>query len=97
MKINLVYFLTHLSIISIILTLYFGIKLDEQMRHSIDRIIQAIIIFPIFLFDDEFNFKKEEKLAKKFSKTILWIFAIIVFLSLIHNIITVFNLIGSKL
>lgn len=97
MKIKLVYFLTHLSIISIILTLYFGIKLDEQMRYSINEIIQAIIIIPLLLFDNEFRFKKEEKLAKKFSKTILWIFVIIIFLSFIRNIITVFNLIGSKL
>ena len=96
MKIKLIYFLTHLSIISIILTLYFGIKLDEQMRHSINEIIQAIIIFPLLIFDNEFNFKKEEKLAKKFSKTILWIFVIFIFLSFIRNIITVFNLIVSK-
>ena len=97
MEIKLVYFLTHLSIISIILTLYFGIKLDEQMMHSIDGIIHAIIIFPLLLFDNEFRFKKEEKLAKKFRKFLLWIFAIIIFLSFISNIITVFNLIGSKL
>ena len=95
MKINLIYFLTHLSIISIILILYFGIKLDEQIRYSINEIIRAIIIFPIFLFDDEFKFKEEEKLAKKLSKLFLWIVVTIIFVSFIRNIIIVFKLIGN--
>lgn len=96
MKINLIYFLTHLSIISIILILYFGIKLDEQIRYSINEIIRAIIIFPIFLFDDEFKFKEEEKLAKKLSKVFLWIAVTIIFVSFIRNIVIIFKLIGSK-